>query len=336
MYVRTAMHSRTLRLAATGALVVTLGLVACGERGRGAADPGAAPTPVAALDSEQRRDRRIGRLEAYGCAAGSCPVYELELYDDGSIWWRGRVNVASIGERRGQLDDAGLAAAKAALAEVAARGERTPPYHTCADPSRELSYYAKGGWYADAVLLDDCESAPDIVAIVDRVAAAIGADTWIRTNPPAPGGPLPDGARLLVTMEQGVCMGECPIYDVTVFDDGTVLWVGERHVAAIGERRWTLPSHAVAAIADAFAAARFTRMDEQGEVVTPPEPCPDDLCAIPIRPYFQCTDTSHTLVTYHRGGLSKTIDDAHCQETSLSRLEDRVKALIGVKRWIAP
>ncbi len=47
---------------------------------------------------------------------------------------------------------------------------------------------------------------------------------------------IPNDADLSLTLERTACFGRCPIYRITVEDDGTVTYFGEMFVAVEGEK----------------------------------------------------------------------------------------------------
>ena len=49
-----------------------------------------------------------------------------------------------------------------------------------------------------------------------------------------------------VTLERHACFGACPTYTLTLRGDGSVVYVGGRHVAVTGTRRARLSRKAVA------------------------------------------------------------------------------------------
>jgi hypothetical protein len=129
-----------------------------------------------------------------------------------------------------------------------------------------------------------------------------------------------------------MCFGSCPAYTLTLFDDGTLVWNGDHHVALAGEHRFTVTPETIAALESTVEAARFWELDYRGRI---PEPCPPGQHC--FESHVTCTDTSHAITTYHRAGRHKTLDDAHCEgENALTRLEDEIEwLLIGDETWIA-
>lgn len=68
------------------------------------------------------------------------------------------------------------------------------------------------------------------------------------------------GAADHVTLRRGACFGACPVYSVTLFGDGRVTAVGERHVALQGAQAWTIAPELARRVLSEFARVdAFTR-----------------------------------------------------------------------------
>lgn len=75
---------------------------------------GASPSPRAAAP---HRPERIAELSRGACE-GTCPVYKVAVYSDGSVEYEGQVFVKVIGKARGQLSPADLARLRQAFADA--------------------------------------------------------------------------------------------------------------------------------------------------------------------------------------------------------------------------
>jgi len=141
-------------------------------------------------------------------------------------------------------------------------------------------------------------------------------------------------ARLL-SMEVGPCFGVCPVYSIALYDDGLLVFTGRTHVAVVGERRAQLAAETVSSIIRTFDEARFFELDDFGRLPVPPRVSTSGSTSrYDFRDDVVCADTSHTEISYEHGGRQRTLDEAHCEETALSRLEARVFSLLAVEAWI--
>src|SRR5262249_53566644 len=120
------------------------------------------------------------------------------------------------------------------------------------------------------------------------------------------------GDHLLLYYTSG-CRGPCPYFDVTLFDEGTLLWNGGVNVAARGERRATLPAGRMRALVDAVAGD--PRRHHRGggpHLCTAPPPAP---------------------IRYRHDG--RRDDRTYDRCDGLPRpLEEQIVALTGIGSWI--
>lgn len=70
------------------------------------------------------------------------------------------------------------------------------------------------------------------------------------------------GAQIALTLERTACFGTCPIYSVTIYDDGTVVYEGERFVDVLGEQTSQIDPALVEQTVQAFADAGYFDWDE--------------------------------------------------------------------------
>jgi hypothetical protein len=121
-------------------------------------------------------------------------------------------------------------------------------------------------------------------------------------SPSAP----PSRAPVLAIMEKGGCLGECPVYDLTFYADGTVAYHGEYDVMVKGRRWFRIDAATLkGALQYDFGIARWNELPEHGDV--------------------ECTDQQ--TVTFHFGGKRVVHDygDSHAPDelTSLESDLDR-------------
>ncbi|MBZ0292483.1 MAG: DUF6438 domain-containing protein [Anaerolineae bacterium] len=69
-------------------------------------------------------------------------------------------------------------------------------------------------------------------------------------------------ANAAITLERTACLGVCPVYTVTILEDGTVLYNGERFVDVEGEQTAEIDPETVALIVGAFERAGYFDWDE--------------------------------------------------------------------------
>lgn len=64
-----------------------------------------------------------------------------------------------------------------------------------------------------------------------------------------------------ITLERTACHGNCPVYSVTILEDGTVMYAGTDFVSVTGEQTSELAPETVAAMVAAFAEAGYFEWD---------------------------------------------------------------------------
>lgn len=122
-----------------------------------------------------------------------------------------------------------------------------------------------------------------------------------------------------LTLERGPCYGECPVYELTVSADGRVTWCGGMFTDAVGEREWTVPPAAIAALEVALARAGFTVLRASYDSF-------DVSCA-----------SSARLAVVYADGTEKTVDHYHGDMSApqaLTDLENRIDRILGTKAYI--
>lgn len=75
-------------------------------------------------------------------------------------------------------------------------------------------------------------------------------------------------ANAAITLERTACNGVCPVYTLTILEDGTVTYNGTEHVAITGEQTSEIPAETVEQIVAAFDEAGYFDWNESYEEVT--------------------------------------------------------------------
>jgi hypothetical protein len=116
----------------------------------------------------------------------------------------------------------------------------------------------------------------------------------------------------------GCGAGDCPVYSVAVFMDGTTVYEGVANVAVLGERRVKLPADRVSDLINAMGKADFLN--------TPEECC---MCPNAKRPRL-------VMIDYRPGLARKSIlHDETCGAApdALNGLTDTIERVAGVRGW---
>jgi hypothetical protein len=145
------------------------------------------------------------------------------------------------------------------------------------------------------------------------------ADT---TSTPAPAaastGPV-------ATLERTPCFGTCPVYEVSIFRDGTVRFVGKQHVKQQGGATATVSPAAVDSLVAELASAGYFDFADDYVMDAP-------ACGL------YATDSPIVITSLTADGRTKRIrHDYGCSgaPAELRSLEQRIDAVAGSSRWIA-
>jgi hypothetical protein len=151
--------------------------------------------------------------------------------------------------------------------------------------------------------------------------------------PQAPGVPnkyeLADVSFLL---ERGFCHGECPIYSVEVLGNGTVFFIGERHVRVEGQASGFVSHEQVLELLSAFFDAGFP--DLRGMYLSKPEPHVDDDGRVSMV-HIVTKGPPRTVLTLRIGDYSKQVNyQAKYAPRELRELALFMDELVNSKQWI--
>lgn len=119
----------------------------------------------------------------------------------------------------------------------------------------------------------------------------------------------------LIQMRRNGCVGQrCPVYGLSIFLDGTVVYEGQANVGTVGRHTWRVPPDKVNELISAFEAVDFLDTPEHTAV------CPD------------AQRTAMVILNYRPGRCEKTvIHDDRCLSApaNLTRLEATIDRLSG-------
>jgi hypothetical protein len=130
---------------------------------------------------------------------------------------------------------------------------------------------------------------------------------------------MTDTPDAIVQLRRAGCSpGTCPVYSVSVYLDGTVVYEGRSNVAVVGQQRAKLPADRVGELIVAMQETRF--LDS-----------PDNCCSCP-----GADKSNIVMIDYRPGQVEKTIvHDQACETAPLAmnRLTSTIERLTAVERW---
>jgi hypothetical protein len=131
------------------------------------------------------------------------------------------------------------------------------------------------------------------------------------TTAPAPAAQEP----ITITLRRTVCFGTCPAYDVTIRDDGTVTYNGERYVKVTGAQTWKIDPAAVRALAKEMQDAGYFELQDEYRA--------------------RITDNPTTYTSLTIGGRAKKILDYVAGPPKLKEIEQRIDEVAGTKKYVS-
>ncbi|WP_161626049.1 DUF6438 domain-containing protein [Hugenholtzia roseola] len=120
-------------------------------------------------------------------------------------------------------------------------------------------------------------------------------------------------SALVVQMRKTPCFGQCPTYEIKVFENGYVWLKGEKHIEQIGTFEAKIGKKELAVLKDKFEANKFWDLDEAYEKTM--------------------TDLPTTYLRYTSGSKSKEVRRTGDAPENLTNLEDVVADLLKSLKW---
>lgn len=110
-----------------------------------------------------------------------------------------------------------------------------------------------------------------------------------------------------LTLEKTMCRGQCPVYSMSIFENGLVKYIGEKNVEKIGSFEKTLSNAEIQSLKTTFNQADFFSFEDEYTA--------------------QVTDLPSTYISYTLNGRTKKIRDYYGAPDSLKQLEDMLVAV---------
>ena len=143
--------------------------------------------------------------------------------------------------------------------------------------------------------------------------------------------------RFSIKLERTACHGRCPVYAVTIDDDGGVTYRGEWNVVALGEQHGRADGKKLAEVIAAVERLRFFELDHFGRIPKGTTVRRDGKYKIyDFEEDVICSGMSTAIVTVTRRGATKKISNSHCTELPIVELEDLIDEAAGSKQWVGP
>jgi hypothetical protein len=192
---------------------------------------------VALPAAAQNSDQPVITLERTACF-GSCPIYSVAIYADGRVVYNGERFVTATGEQTTSIDPETVQQLVAGF-EAAGYFDWNDEYtdmHITDLPSVVTSVMRDGEVKQITRYAGD-SSAPLALSYLENwIDLAAYTSQWTGSDVSATSGVMVGGQPVVITLERTACFGMCPVYGVSIYEDGTVVYLGIKNVAVTGVR----------------------------------------------------------------------------------------------------
>jgi hypothetical protein len=186
------------------------------------------------LVNAQESDDVAITLERTPCF-GTCPVYTVTILKDGTVNYSGENFVDITGEQTSQIDPETVTLMVQAF-EDAGYFEWDEAYdtQTVSDLPSVITSVSHNGETHRIMRYAGDSSAPLALPFLEQWVD-IMANTGMWTGHPIDiSGNLNNGESPLITLQHEPCFGFCPVYNVALYEDGTVVYMGLANVDNVG------------------------------------------------------------------------------------------------------
>ena len=124
-------------------------------------------------------------------------------------------------------------------------------------------------------------------------------------------------ADLVITLERTACFGTCPVYELTITGDGTVVYQGTDFVEVKGKQTASLDQAQVQELVSAFEQAHFYALQD-------------------TYTNYDVTDNPSAIISITYKGESKTVNHYYGDKSApqeLYDLEAKIDEIVNSKKW---
>ncbi len=133
--------------------------------------------------------------------------------------------------------------------------------------------------------------------------------------------PTPDYATLVVTLERMACFGSCPIYKLTIYGDGAVVYEGEDFVQVTGKQTATISAEKVRELVAEIQRARFFGL--QDSYSAPATDLPSAITSVTLNGQSKSIN--------HYGSCGFDFDTA---PPELCAIENKIDEITNSAQWV--
>ena len=249
---------------------------------------------------------------------GACPTYKVSIYADGSVVYEGERFVDVTGTQTSSIE-AGTVQVMLSVFEEAGYFDWNDAYtkQGVTDVPTVISSVTRDGQTKQIVRYEGDDTAPMLLPYLENwIDTAANTQQWTGK---APRGPFIIGApQPVITLQREPCFGTCAVYQLDIYEDGTVIYTGIDHVQVLGVRSTKIDAQEVSFLADQMELTGY--FDWQDEYTTQ-----------------NITDQAYVTTSLSWDNQSKRIvryDGDPNAPVGLVRLEDRIDSVAGSDQWV--
>ena len=153
-----------------------------------------------------------------------------------------------------------------------------------------------------------------LLAVTILIAVTVIATGCTRTQTPRPNN-LED---VVITLERTACFGTCPIYILTIYGDGTVVYEGISFVKVEGVITTSISEDKIKQLVSEFQKIDYFSLKDNYEE-------------------HNATDMPSTITSYTVDGKKKTVSHYHGDLSApkqLAELENRIDGIVNSHQWV--
>ena len=253
-----------------------------------------------------------------GACFGTCPVYTVTIYADGTVVFEGQRFVESEGKQTGMIGP-DIVDRLVSIFEDAGYFTWNDEYTQMqvTDLPYVTTSVTRDGETKRIVRYEGDDSAPIALVYLERwIDEIANTSQWVGQEPPL--SYFSSAGLPLITLERQPCFGTCPVYSLVIHEDGTVVYRGFDHVREIGIRIGQVDAGAVTSLAQEMTYMGFLDWDEEYT-------------------QYLITDHAYVITSLMWDGQDKRIvryDGDPNAPVGLVRIEDRIDQLVNVSQWL--
>ena len=201
-------------------------------------------------------------LERTACF-GTCPVYTVTILEDGTVNYVGANFVEVMGEQTSQIEPEVV---EQMVAEFEAVGyfdwDTAYNTQTVTDLPTIITSVTRDGETHQVTRYAGDSNAPIALPFLEQwIDIMVNTQLWTGVQPDVSaithGGDTP-----LVTLQQEPCFGFCPVFNVALFEDGTIVFMGIANVEDMGVTVQETDALSVTSIAQLAQAFGYFNWDD--------------------------------------------------------------------------